>query len=255
MIPQQKSEQLIAKLNSFLRVRPTEIELARIRAEFNKIEAAGMYTQAQELRGILSAIEGDITSLEKYYQAALKSSGSDPEIRLSYATSLTNAHHLKKAVSVVDGLVDKYSDDIEVLNKFLLIYSTALNFKAANAILNKLQKLSLTHDINLSSVNINSMKLSEQILTENGVNWVDYCDRYLAVVNMLKSRNLKVYPHEAYTDSESINIDFPLDVSQNELINIDFAITETIAGLPYSPVDNCISFSCTILDNTNAIAA
>ena len=146
MTPQLKASALFDKMNLLLRSKPSEFELAGIRAEITKIENSGLYSDGQELRGILSTIIGDVSSLKKHYDAAIKSSGGNPELMLSYATSLSNAFQLKDAVEIADKLVDLFPDDINKLMVMFRIYSSAYNFKSAAKVHIKLEKLGAFHD-------------------------------------------------------------------------------------------------------------
>lgn len=244
MIPQEKTSALVEKLNLMLRSKPSEFELAGIRAEITKIESSGLYTDAQHLRGILSAIVGDIPSLKKHYDAAIKSSGGDVEIKLSYATSLINAFQFKDASELADELIDTFPDDIGRLTVLFNIYSAAFNFKSAANIESKLNKLGALHEKKPTREKIELNNHIETILSDNEVSWEDVCDRSLVVVDLLKKHGLKLYPVSRVVDDESVSVKFPLDVDLAELIQFDSLITEAISKLPYSRVDECVSFTC-----------
>lgn len=221
-----------------------EFTIASIQADAKKLANAGQYTDSQQILGILASLLGNEDEVKRRFESAIKNGGDEPDTLFNYLVSLSNIYVYKDAIALADRIIDCYRDDVESLRKLLEVYTFAYRFDKSDEILGKLLALGIPEDDKHLSRVLSGVVEKQELVDKAGTTWEDVCERIRCAYSVVRSFNLSAPVVNESVCMDVVLLEFVVDADIDTLHNIENAINDKLASLPYTPADQILAFSC-----------
>lgn len=251
-IAQTKAEGLIQSLNEMLHTGVDDLRLSEIESEADKMKSYGMLSDAYNVLGMVSSLRMDIKEVDRYFNAAIKHTGRDIDTLMNYAVALANAYQYRRAVEIVDEVLESAPGDAGVIRKAIDLHANSFDVEGARRLVDKLSQLGECSDnpITLGEHTDNLVPLDEldrykEAFSAADTSWESVADRVgvaaSAVTSVVKRPTVESAVHDGV-----VLFRFIVDATVEDAFRAESTMIETLANQQFSPADRVIYFSCGI---------
>lgn len=244
--PQKKLNEIIDELNAYVNSPNLNLErLEHLESEASRLERFGFYVDSKKILGMIASLKSDYESVKSNYGAAIRGSGNEYSVVVSYITSLVNVHHYVEALAEIEKVIDYHKDDVGLLDLALTASFQSFDRKAlekyialmGNRVPRKKESLSLMLE--------SQDRLLEPVYGTVGEEYLHaFSDRIADISDKLfqdgfNSRTMRQTPVDGY-----VYVSFMIDGELEDAISAETCMHNYLASLPYSAFDDFFITSC-----------
>lgn len=239
-ITQTKAAQLIEELNGMVAAGINDEHLVEIKSEAERLKGFGLLNDAYNVLGMVSSLQMNVEEVDRYFNAAIRSSGRETNTLINYAVALNNAFQSRRAVEIIDEVLHVVRDDIDLIDKAINIHKASFDFVGAQALLDRLDKLGGEQ---AHTVSLDDLKTSSELISAAGASWQSVSDRVSVAANAVSA--IVARPGtETFIHDGVIIRKFVVKADDDEVFKAESAMIDALANQKYNPADRVIYFSC-----------
>lgn len=239
--PIAKANKLIESINEMLFDGINNERLEEIIADTSKMKDIGLHTDAYNVLGMIAALRGDSTEVDRLFEAAMHSGGREPWTLGNYAAALNNLDRNVDAVKIIDEVVEMAPDDLSVIKIAIKFHREAFDIDGVRELMARCKTLGISIDDSEAGYDLNE---TEALMKEHNVTWRDMASRVTLASAALHQLGLTPRFSHARIEDGILVHEFGIDKDVEAVTLAENAMNDAIAENRYSPVDTFLYFSC-----------
>lgn len=242
--PSKQFNELIDSMNEMIIHGVNNHLIQEIASAADKMKQYGEYLDSYIISGMIAAIRGNALETDRLFNAAINCGGRAPNTLCNYASALNNLGRYRSAIKVIDELVNIAPDDLSVVKTALKVHRDAFDINGVNDLKKRCEMLG---DPIVDLEVDNNLMLVDELLTSHKVNWEDLASRTELAYSVLHKLGLHMCGRNETLQDGIFLFDFRIDADVNAVFLGESAINDAIAEKPYSPVDNFLYLTCSVI--------
>ncbi|CAG9932222.1 hypothetical protein [Candidatus Nitrotoga arctica] len=242
--PKKKVDELIESINEMILNGLNNDRIEEIIADAEKLKIQGKSSDSYTVRGMIAALRGDANETDRLFTAALHIGGRNPATLSNYAAALCNLGKHTASTRIIDEALALDGNNLTYIKQAIKFHLVAFDIEATRKLLKRCETLG--QPIQDFKMEI-EMTTNEAMLAEHNAAWQDAASRIELASGVLhklnfNSRKRKIFPFDGI-----LLYEFQLDADIDTIAQVESAISDAIAEMPYSPVDNFLCITCSAL--------
>lgn len=240
-VPKAKSNEFIKEINAVGDRGITPERLAEIEVEAIKLEKTD-YSAAMVTLGVISSIKRDLVGIDKYFTNALDKGDRSSFVIVNYATALAKMAEFNRAIDLIDEAAESDCDP-SVLKKACDIHIDAYDIQGATMYLDLLLRMGIDNELEPMRDYLTEI---EKVFSLYGVDWHMATDRVSHTTKAILGVTKTIVDRSVFVHDGIIVNQYVLEDDVENAAMAESAMLDAIANQPFDPVDNIMSFSCTV---------
>ena len=239
--PLAKANKLIESINEMLFDGVNNERLEEIIADTTRMKVIGQYSDAYNVLGMIAALRGDSTEVDRLFEAAMRSGGREPWTLGNYAAALNNLDRNADAVKIIDEVVEMTPDNLSAIKIAVKFHREAFDIDGTRELMARCKALGTSIDDFESGYDLNE---TEALMKEHNVTWRDMASRVTLASAALHQFGLSPRFSRVRIEDGILVHEFKIDKNVEVVTLAENAMNDAIAENHYSPVDTFLYFSC-----------
>ncbi len=239
--PARKASELIESINEMVDGGVNENRLAEIVAAAKKMKEIGQYTDSCVVLGMIAAIQGNHSEVDRLFNAAIHHHGRDTWVLTNYAAALSNLNRRAEAIRFIDEAVSLSPTDIYLLRTAVEFHRDAFDIEGARNLIDRYEALGMKFpDKQIER----DMALLAELMAEHNISWTDMSSRVELASSVLRQMGLPALRRRELFDDGIMVLEFQINSDVESISRAENALNDAIAEIPYSPIDDCLYLTC-----------
>lgn len=241
-LPESKANELIEEINSVGSDEVLPERLAEIEFEAIKLEEADPIS-SYVLRGVISGIRRKHTEIEKHFTNALNEGATGSYVLANYAAALVRVGEFEKALNLIDEAANTDSD-IELIKRACKLHLLSYDAIGAGQYLELLYRMGIQDaEVEVIQKTISNI---DDIFSAHDIDWRMAASRVSLTMKTVLEVTPSIHGNNLFLHDGVIVHQYVVQDDLEKVSAAESAMLDVIANQCFDPVDNVLSFSCSV---------